>query len=77
MSRGTDESVQSHGVDLVGAAEAAELLNVPRSSVARWLKQGRFPRPLAVLRATPVWRRDDIQEFAAKRKPRERDKIAA
>lgn len=69
MSRGTSDSVESVGVELVGAAEAAELLGVPRSSVARWTKSGVFPKPLAVLRATPVWRRQDIAKFKETRKP--------
>jgi len=69
MSRGTSDNVQSLGVELLGAAEAAELLGVPRSSVARWLKSGKFPQPLAVLRATPVWRKDDIAKFKETRKP--------
>lgn len=70
MSRGTSDVVESRGADLVGAAEAAEILGVPRSSVARWAKQGKFPTPLAVLRATPVWRSDDIYEFKKNRRPR-------
>lgn len=79
MSRGTSDSVESKNVELVGAAEAADILGVPRSSVARWLKNGKFPMPLAKLRATPVWREEDIRKFgrARERKRAEREKATA
>jgi hypothetical protein len=60
----------SREVDLLGTAEAAELLGVERSRIGRWrqrgvvLRDGRrvaFPAPLVVLRATPVWRGRDVR----------------
>ena len=70
MSRGTVD-VESHEVDIVGAAEAAKMLDCPSSSITRWVREGRFPTPIKVLRATPVWRTRDIEEFAAVRRQRE------
>jgi hypothetical protein len=58
---------------LVGVAEAAEILGVSRALVGRWhrtgtvaLADGRrvlFPKPVAQLRATPVWRQADIERL--------------
>jgi hypothetical protein len=53
---------------LAGAAEAAEILGIPGSSVSRMLKQGRLPTPLAILNATPVWRWDELEQFAERRR---------
>jgi hypothetical protein len=58
--------------DLLGLAEAAEVLGVERSRLVRWrrlgvvLPDGRrvpFPQPVLVLRATPVWRGQDIRQL--------------
>lgn len=58
---------------LAGVAEAAEILGITRTNVGRWhrigtvqLADGRrvlFPKPVAMLRATPVWRRADIERL--------------
>lgn len=59
--------------DLVGAAEAAEMLGIPVSTLSRWSKRGvlifegpriPFPEPVATLRATPVWRASDLRKLA-------------
>jgi hypothetical protein len=59
-------------VDLVGGAEAAELLDVEKSRLSRWRKLGvvlpdrrrvPFPRPVLELRATPLWRGRDIRRL--------------
>jgi predicted site-specific integrase-resolvase len=44
----------------VGAAEAAELLDVELPRITRWRLGGRMPEPVALLASTPVWRRDDV-----------------
>lgn len=59
--------------EIVGVAEAAEILGVSRSLVGRWHRHGivqladgkrvRFPEPIRVLRATPVWRQADIERL--------------
>ena len=54
--------------DLVGAVEAAEILEVERTRVSRYMKTGAMPKPLAKLRATTVWLRADVEEFAERRR---------
>lgn len=65
--------VEVKGV-LVGTAEAAAMLGVERPRIGRWVSLGKLPQPLAVLRATPVWFREDIQakreSVESRRKPR-------
>jgi predicted DNA-binding transcriptional regulator AlpA len=48
-------------VDLVGTAEVAEILGVERPRIGRWIGKGQMPMPVMILRATPVWRRRDIE----------------
>jgi hypothetical protein len=47
-------------LDIVGTAEAAELLGVERPRIGRWIKRGVMPPTAAMLQATPVWQRKDI-----------------
>ena len=47
-------------LDIVGTAEAAELLDVERPRIGRWIKRGVMPPTASVLSATPVWYRRDI-----------------
>jgi hypothetical protein len=58
--------------DLVGTAEAAEILGVEGGRIPRWRKRGvllpngrrvLFPKPVVELRATAVWRRADIERL--------------
>lgn len=58
----------SEAGDLVGAVEASEILNVERTRVSRYIKTGVMPPPLAKLRATSVWLREDVEKFAAQRR---------
>jgi hypothetical protein len=59
-------------LDLVGTAEAAEILGVEKSRLSRWRKNGvrlpdgqrvRFPQPILELSATPIWRGRDIRRL--------------
>ncbi len=59
-------------LDLLGTAEAAEVLGVERSRIGRWRNRGivlpdgrrvQFPEPVLELRATPVWRGRDIRRL--------------
>lgn len=50
-------------LDIVGTAEAAELLGVERPRVGRWIKRGVMPPTAADLAATPVWHRKDIMKM--------------
>jgi len=53
--------------DIVGSAEAAEILDKPVSSITRWRKAGKMPPPVEELAATFVWLRVDIERMAAER----------
>jgi len=46
--------------DLVGTAEVAELLDVERPRIGRWIRRGIMPKTVADLAATPVWERRQI-----------------
>ena len=48
---------------LVGVAEAAELLDWDRRRVVTYVTRGAFPEPVAWLRGGRVWRRDDVLAF--------------
>lgn len=66
-------------LDIVGTAEAAELLGVERPRIGRWIKRGVMPPMAAVLQATPVWYRADIlrmQDWVEANR-RNRDSIAS
>jgi chromosome partitioning protein len=51
---------------LLGLAEAAELLQVTRQALGNWRQRREgFPEPRAELRSGPVWRQSDLLEWAA------------
>ena len=62
------------GDNIVGTAEAADLLDVERSRVGRWKKSGVMPDPVITLSATPIWLRDDIVGMLDEREKRRRGK---
>ena len=74
MSRGTPDSVRPVRDDLMGAKEAADLLGVPRSSLSRWLENGRL-RPYGVISASPVFRRADVERFRDEREAIEQARL--
>lgn len=47
--------------DVVGTAEAAQILGVKPPMITRWRKSGRMPPPVAELAATVVWLKTDVQ----------------
>jgi len=49
--------------DLVGVAELADILRVSKQRVSELAATSPFPRPLATLRAGPVWERGSIGHF--------------
>jgi hypothetical protein len=57
---------------LVGASEAAEIMNVELSTFSHLRRReeqtegSKFPKPLAVLRCGPVWKTADIKRFATR-----------
>lgn len=63
--------------DLVGTAEAAELLGVERPRIGRWIGKGAMPQPVAKLGATPVWERADIEAMRDSVEARKRQPVEA
>ena len=59
-------------LNLAGTAEVAEVLQVTRRHAIRLTNEPDFPEPIARLRATPVWRRGDVEHWQKKRKPNRR-----
>lgn len=51
---------------LVGTSEAAEMLEVNKSQIGRWVRTGKFPEPIARLAAGPVWEASQIEAFASR-----------
>ena len=54
---------------LVGRREIAEMLGIEVDTVKRYRLQGEMPEPLAEISGTHLWRRSDIERWAAKRRP--------
>jgi hypothetical protein len=56
---------------LLGSSEVAELLGLTRQGLhRRRAEDGDFPSPLAELKATPVWSREQPQQYARERAAR-------
>jgi predicted DNA-binding transcriptional regulator AlpA len=55
--------------DLVGLAEVAELLDVTKRTVQRYMDRPDFPAPLGRLAGGRVWRRSDIEVWATRTLP--------
>ena len=53
---------------VVGATEAAELLGISPGTVTSYVARGQIVAPLARLSCGPVWLRDDLERWQAKRK---------
>jgi hypothetical protein len=63
-------------LDLVGTAEAAEILGVERPRIGRWKKSKVLPEPVAELAAGPVWYREQIEAVLSERDRRRRVRTA-
>jgi hypothetical protein len=50
-------TLREQAPDLIGAREAAELMQIERHEFSRRRRQGRIPPPIAELAAGPVWLR--------------------
>jgi len=50
-------------VTLLGIAEIAARLGVPRVTVAQWRVRGKLPEPTAMLAMGPVWDEATIAEW--------------
>jgi DNA-directed RNA polymerase specialized sigma24 family protein len=49
------------GLDLVGTAEAAEILGITSNALASRVKRGSMPAPIVTLRCGPIWHRETIE----------------
>lgn len=63
--------------ELVGAAEAAEILGIGNTNFSHLRKQKEgtddaFPEPLVVLKCGPIWRKSDAVKYAKTFTPRRR-----
>lgn len=77
--KGRDEARREAGLrndeplyDLVGTAEAAEILDVERPRIGRWKRQGLMPMPITELATGPIWLRKDIEALKGEREQRRR-----
>jgi predicted DNA-binding transcriptional regulator AlpA len=55
--------------ELAGIAEVAALLGVSKQTAIGYSQRADFPAPLERLKAGPVWRVGDIEEWAARTLP--------
>jgi hypothetical protein len=62
--------------DLVGVAEASEILGWDRRRVSTYVSRGAFPEPVASLASGRVWRREDVEAFRRDRASRKGRRIA-
>jgi hypothetical protein len=63
-------------LDLVGTAEAAQILRVERPRIGRWRRAGIIPEPVAQIAAGPVWFRSQIEAVVDERSRRRRNRGA-
>ena len=56
--------------DLVGVAEAAEILGWDKRRVFTYISRGSFPEPIAFLASGRVWRKRDVEDYARERSRR-------
>jgi len=56
--------------DLVGVAEASEILGWDPRRVSTYVRRGAFPEPVASLASGRVWRREDVEAFGRDRASR-------
>lgn len=56
--------------ELAGAHEVAQMLGVSRQRVFQLAARDDFPRPVAVLKATRVWRTEDVLAWQREREGR-------
>jgi hypothetical protein len=51
--------------DIVGIAEAAEIMGWDKRRVVTYIDRGHFPEPIAALAGGRIWLREDVEEYAA------------
>ncbi len=50
--------------DLVGVAEAAEIMGWDKRRVITYIDRGHFPDPIAALAGGRIWLREDVEAYA-------------
>ena len=60
---------QSHEPELIGFNELYHFLNIDKRKLSVYIKRGtlKLPEPYQILAATPLWRKSDIEAWAANR----------
>lgn len=58
---------------LAGLAEVADLLGVTKRTAQRYTKRSDFPKPIATLAATPVWKQRAVEKWKETTLPLARD----
>ena len=58
--------------DFIGVAEIASALGVARNSAWRYTRRSGFPEPVSRPASGPIWRRVDVEDWAAKTLPLKR-----
>ena len=57
---------------IAGVSEAAAILGWDKRRVMTYVRRGSFPEPFAHLASGRVWRREDVEAFAASKRTRRR-----
>ena len=67
--------------DVVGVAEAAEIMGWDKRRVVTYIDRGSFPEPITTLASGRIWLREDVQSYAdawhARRAATDRDAAPA
>jgi predicted DNA-binding transcriptional regulator AlpA len=63
-----DELLAAARTDLLDIAAVAVLVGWQQRSISRYLSAGRFPAPDLRFGAAPVWHRDTVAEWQARRR---------
>jgi hypothetical protein len=63
--------------DVVGVAEAAEIMGWDKRRVVTYIDRGSFPEPITSLASGRIWLRDDVQAYAEEWRARRAAKPAA
>ena len=63
--------------DVVGVAEAAEIMGWDKRRVVTYIDRGSFPEPIASLASGRIWLREDVEAYAGDWRARRAAKVAA
>ncbi len=62
--------------DVVGVAEAAEIMGWDKRRVVTYIDRGSFPEPITALASGRIWLREDVQAYADEWRARRAAKAA-